>query len=115
MAGRAERDTDPLPSSAATEVVVAAQGRSGVPTGLSTPDAIARATERTGVRTVAPQAPKPVGLDTTGLERPTEAQGGSRASAGYGWRETCRWFVEVICLASRPIRSFLKLAFTSVD
>jgi len=63
---RAERDTDPLPSSAAVEVVAGAQGRSGVPTGLSTPDAIARATERTGARPVAPQAPKPVGLDTTG-------------------------------------------------
>ena len=62
----AEHDTDPLPSSAAAEVVVAAQGRSGVPTGLSTPDAIASANERTGARTVAPQAPKPVGLDTTG-------------------------------------------------
>jgi len=63
---KAERDTDPLPSSAAAEVVVGAQGRSGVPTGLYTPDAIARATERTGVRTVAPQAPQPVGLDITG-------------------------------------------------
>ena len=66
---RAERDTDPLPSSAAAEVVVAAQGRSGVPTGLSTPDAIASANERTGARTVAPQAPQPVGLHSTGLER----------------------------------------------
>ena len=56
---RAERDTDPLPSAAAAEVVVAAQGRSGVPTGLSTPDAIARATERTGPRSFATQAPQP--------------------------------------------------------
>ena len=63
---KAERDTDPLPSSAAAEVVASAQGRSGVPTGLFTADAIASANERTGVRTVAPQAPKPVGLDTTG-------------------------------------------------
>ena len=70
----AQRDTDPLPSSAAAEVGAAAQGRSGVPTGLSTPDAIARDTERTGVRTVAPQAPQPVGLDITGRS----ASGGGR-------------------------------------
>ena len=63
---KAERDTDPLPSSAAVEVVAAAQGRSGVPIGLSTPDAIASANERTGARAVTPQAPQPVGLDTTG-------------------------------------------------
>ena len=71
---KAERDTDPLPSSAAAEVFAGAQGRSGVPTGLSTPDAIASANERTGLRSFAAQAPQPVGLDTTGRS----ASGGGR-------------------------------------
>jgi hypothetical protein len=81
----AERDTDPLPSAAAAEAVAGAQGRSGVPTGLSTPDAKARATERTGARAVAPQAPKPVGLDTTGRsdgKGATEDADGVTAIAG---------------------------------
>ena len=76
----AQRDTDPLPSSAAAEVGAAAQGRSGVPTGLSTPDAIASANERTGVRTVAPQAPQPVGLHTTGRSEAEEDAGCVTAS-----------------------------------
>ena len=85
----AERDTDPLPSSAAAEVGVGAQGRSGVPTGLSTPDAIASANERTGARAVAPQAPQPVGLDTTGLER-HRSERRMQSSCQLRWRELCR-------------------------
>ncbi len=91
----AERDTDPLPSAAAAEVFAAAQGRSGVPTGLSTPDARARANERTGARSVAPHAPKPVGLLSTGRsdwkEAPEDADGvtaiaGASCAAG-DWQQ----------------------------
>ena len=71
----AEHDTDPLPSSAAAEVVVGAQGRSGVPTGLATPDAKASANERTGPRSFAAQAPQPVGLDVTGRSEAEEDAG----------------------------------------
>jgi len=73
----AERDTDPLPSSAAAEVVAEAQGRSGVPTGHTTPDAIASANERTGPRSFADPSASAGGaaLHRTGAKRKEEADG----------------------------------------
>jgi len=95
---KAERDTDPLPSSAAVEVVAAAQGRSGVPIGLSTPDAIASANERTGARAVTPQAPKPMGLDITGR---SASGGGCRMRDGSAGAQRAAWIIDDVAIRER--------------